>query len=151
HWRGLDIDDRAALGLFTKAGARKEHARRAKLNLALGRFLQRTRWLKIRSSRGNEAQIALRGTSKSKDQSLVTSAATKKWMPSQILRVCLSWLRASPAELVLVNLEDLWEEKHPQNVPGTSTERPNWRRKAHLSIEEIRGNPQFRHVLRLLR
>jgi 4-alpha-glucanotransferase len=152
HWRGLDIDDRVDLGLFTKSEARQEHARRAKLNLALAKFLRG--WLNEinkGSSRGNEAQIALRATSKSKDQSLVTSAATKKWMPSQILRVCLSWLRASPAELVLVNLEDLWEEENPQNVPGTSTERPNWRRKAHLSIEEIRGNPQFRHVLRLLR
>jgi 4-alpha-glucanotransferase len=146
HWRGLDIDDRAKLGLLTKAEVKKEHARRAEHNLALARFLQG--WLiKINkgSSRGNEAQISLRGASAPKDQSLVDSAATNL---SQVLRACLLWLRASPAELVLVNLEDLWEEEKPQNVPGTSTERPNWRRKARHSIEEIVTNAEFRDVLR---
>lgn len=83
--------------------------------------------------------------------SLVTSAATQReFLPRRILEACLRWLRASPAELVLVNLEDLWEEEKPQNVPGTSTERPNWRRKARLSIEEILSNAEFRDVLRTL-
>jgi 4-alpha-glucanotransferase len=68
--------------------------------------------------------------------------------PATIVEACLKWLRASPAELVLVNLEDLWTEEKPQNVPGTSTERPNWRRKARLSIEEILTNAEFRDVLR---
>jgi 4-alpha-glucanotransferase len=127
HWRGSDVDDRAALGLFTKSEVRKEHVRRAELNLALAKFLQRKGLLKKlqkSSSRGNEAQI---------------------------LRACLSWLRASPAELVFVNLEDLWAEEKPQNVPGTSTERPNWRRKARLSIQEIRSNADIRDALRTLR
>jgi 4-alpha-glucanotransferase len=38
---------------------------------------------------------------------------------------------------VLVNLEDLWGATEPQNVPGTSTERPNWRRKLRYSLEEL--------------
>ena len=50
----------------------------------------------------------------------------------------LKWLKASPAEIVLINLEDLWAETRPQNVPGTSSERPNWRRKARLSLEQYR-------------
>jgi 4-alpha-glucanotransferase len=154
HWRGLDIDDRATLGLLTKAEVGKEHARRAKLNLALAKFLQRKGWLKTienSCSRGNEARIFGKTGDTVRDLSLVTSAATKKGNnPSQILRGCLSWLRSSPAELVLVNLEDFWEEEKPQNVPGTSTERPNWRRKARLSIEEILRTAEFRDVLRTL-
>ena len=49
----------------------------------------------------------------------------------------LTWLKASPAEITLVNLEDLWLETRPQNVPGTSTERPNWRRKSKLNLAQI--------------
>ena len=37
----------------------------------------------------------------------------------------------------MVTLEDLWSETEPQNTPGTGQERPNWRRKAAKSLEEI--------------
>ncbi len=51
---------------------------------------------------------------------------------------CLAFLAASRARVVMVNVEDLWLEKEPQNVPGTgSEERPNWRRKARYSFEEF--------------
>jgi 4-alpha-glucanotransferase len=127
HWRGLDIDDRADLGLFTKAEVRKEHARRAELNLAFAKFLKGKGLLK--------GEIRNVGSIR----------------PAAILKACLRWLRTSPAELVLVNLEDLWEEENPQNVPGTSIERPNWRRKARLSIEEILSNAECGDVLNSLR
>jgi 4-alpha-glucanotransferase len=49
----------------------------------------------------------------------------------------LEHLAESPARMVLVNLEDLWYETEPQNVPGTHTERPNWQRKAKYSFEDF--------------
>jgi 4-alpha-glucanotransferase len=55
----------------------------------------------------------------------------------EVVRALLAWLKSSPSEIVLVNLEDLWLETRPQNVPGTWSERPNWRRKARLSLEQI--------------
>jgi len=55
----------------------------------------------------------------------------------EILERCLEELAASPSRLLLVNLEDLWHEPEPQNVPGTHEERPNWRRKARFSFEEF--------------
>src|SRR5688572_32742941 len=33
---------------------------------------------------------------------------------------------------------DLWEEVHPQNVPATNKQRPNWRRRIRPGIEQIR-------------
>jgi 4-alpha-glucanotransferase len=54
-----------------------------------------------------------------------------------VLRRLLEQLASSPARMVLVNLEDLWHETEPQNVPGTSTERPNWQKKARFSFEEL--------------
>src|SRR6185436_845255 len=50
----------------------------------------------------------------------------------------LQFLSNSTANIVLVNLEDLWDETLPQNVPATSAERPNWRRLVRPSIEQIR-------------
>jgi 4-alpha-glucanotransferase len=44
-------------------------------------------------------------------------------------------LARSPAEVMLVTLEDLWLEQAPQNVPGTYHERPNWLRP--LSIDAV--------------
>ena len=56
---------------------------------------------------------------------------------------CLKFLADSDARLLLVNIEDLWLETQPQNMPGTSTERPNWQRKARLSLEEFGRDPEF--------
>ena len=70
-----------------------------------------------------------------------------------VLRACLAHLSASPARLVLVNVEDLWLETSPQNVPGTSDERPNWRRKAAYGLESFFRMPgvleAFQEVARL--
>lgn len=56
----------------------------------------------------------------------------------EALSGCLAFLAASCSRLVMVNIEDLWLEKEPQNVPGTSSaERPNWRRKARYAFEEF--------------
>jgi 4-alpha-glucanotransferase len=57
---------------------------------------------------------------------------------TDVLRAVVRYLAASGAPLVQVSLEDLWGEVQPQNVPGTTTdERPNWRRKARLSLEQM--------------
>jgi 4-alpha-glucanotransferase len=66
---------------------------------------------------------------------------------SELLEALLAQLAASPAEVVLLNLEDLWAESMPQNVPGTSTERVNWRRKTRLALEQILQSPALASVL----
>lgn len=53
-------------------------------------------------------------------------------------RRAIQFLAESMANIVLVNAEDLWEETLPQNVPATSTQRPNWRRRVRPSVEQIR-------------
>jgi 4-alpha-glucanotransferase len=65
-----------------------------------------------------------------------------------VLRACLESLAASPAHLVVVNLEDLWGQREPQNVPGTTTQYPNWRRRARYSLDEIRELPAVERTLR---
>jgi 4-alpha-glucanotransferase len=63
------------------------------------------------------------------------------------LRRTLQALGRSDARIVQVNLEDLWGETQPQNVPGTSAERPNWRRAARYSLEEMRAIPEVTDTL----
>ncbi len=62
-------------------------------------------------------------------------------------RSAIEFLSASMANIVLVNAEDLWEETLPQNVPATSTERPNWRRKLRPRVEQIRKMAGVAEVL----
>ncbi len=66
---------------------------------------------------------------------------------SAIINACLAWLSTSSASVVLVNLEDLWGEFRSQNMPGTSNEKPNWRRKARFTLERILTQPQFLEAL----
>jgi 4-alpha-glucanotransferase len=58
-----------------------------------------------------------------------------------VLDACLQELAASDARALLVTLEDMWWERERQNVPGTTTEHPNWRRRARHAVEDLDGVP----------
>jgi len=57
--------------------------------------------------------------------------------PAAIGRGLNRYIASSEAELALVNIEDLWGERHLQNVPGTSDEHPNWRHKLAKTLDQI--------------
>ncbi len=118
-WEGRDIDDRVALGLLDGQGSRQERERRRKVKEDLAAFLRR------------------------KGRLGDTASGTK-----EVLAACLSYLAASKNGVVLANIEDLYLETEPQNVPGTSMEKPNWRRKARHGFEEFRDMPEVIRVLR---
>ena len=63
----------------------------------------------------------------------------------------LRFLARSRADLLLLNLEDLWLETQPQNVPGTSHERPNWRRRMKYTLDEIRKDSTVQELLDMIR
>ena len=52
-------------------------------------------------------------------------------------RALLRSLAATDAPIVLANLEDLWGETEQQNVPGTTSEQPNWRRVTRRRVDEL--------------
>jgi 4-alpha-glucanotransferase len=64
-----------------------------------------------------------------------------------VLLGCLRHLASSPAERVLVDLEDLWLEPEPHNRPGTGAGARNWRRRAALTNPEIFADPSIREAL----
>lgn len=67
-----------------------------------------------------------------------------------VLQACYKYLAAGPAGIVLVNLEDLWLETAPQNIPGTGPEKPNWRRKARRDLEDLNRMPGVLEILRAI-
>ncbi len=60
-----------------------------------------------------------------------------------ILRCCAR----SSAQLLSVQLEDLALLETPVNIPGTSTEYPNWRRKLPIALPELIDSPTGRELL----
>lgn len=64
-----------------------------------------------------------------------------------VIDAVLARLAASPAGMVLVNLEDLWLAEGAQNTPGTVDERPNWRRRFKLDLETLMADPRIRATL----
>jgi 4-alpha-glucanotransferase len=119
HWKGEDIADRVDLGLIPTSQVAAEKKGRQLLRKNLIATLRRKNLL--RAARPSTEQV---------------------------LDGMLRFLAKSPAETVLVTLEDLWNEERSQNVPGTSAERPNWRRKAARTIEELRADETLAARLR---
>lgn len=117
-WRGLDIADRQAMGLFDAEGARQEQERRQAVRQAVLGCLRQAGYL------GADVTDEL-----------------------AVLRGCLQYIAAGDAGFVLANLEDLWLATEPQNVPGTWREKPNWRHQAAHALEEFDSLPGVRETL----
>jgi 4-alpha-glucanotransferase len=112
-WEAADVDSRVEMGLLNQQEAATSREARARTRSALVSFLKKRGFLK-----GNP-EVAM-----------------------AVHDACMAYLSRSDADVVLENLEDLWLEDRPQNTPGTSgDQKPNWRRKARKSLEEIRSSP----------
>jgi len=118
-WTGLDIEDRVRLGLLDNASARREMGCRCATREAVTAFLR--------------------------DAGFLTCLPAD---PKAVLQALLAFLSSNPTKLVLINLEDLWLESAPQNVPGTTTERPNWQQKCDYAFETFSRLPEVTEVLR---
>jgi 4-alpha-glucanotransferase len=62
----------------------------------------------------------------------------------------LEKLGESPARFVLVNMEDLWDETEPQNIPGTTDEYPDWRKRFFVPLERWEQHDDINEALELL-
>jgi len=49
--------------------------------------------------------------------------------------------------VALAQLDDLAGEESPINVPGTTTERHNWRRRQALTVKDIFSDTQARKII----
>jgi len=121
-WWGLDVPDRQRLGVLEAGLAEGERQHRDVVRGALLDHLRATG--EVADGAGGEDEARA------------------------VLTALLRRLSAGEAGIVLVNLEDLWLETEPQNVPGTWRERPNWRRKARFGLDELMQMPLVVEALR---
>jgi 4-alpha-glucanotransferase len=120
-WQCLDIAERKRAGLIDKAEAKEEENKLLIMKEDLVTFLRDRGWLT-----GTENDTLA------------------------VLKACLSFLAASQAGMVLINLEDLWLETRPQNIPSTKTEYPSWQNRARYSLEEFCQLPEVVDTLRIV-
>ncbi len=116
---GADIDVRREMGLIDDQETAEEHTERQKSRGWLASYLQ---------SKG-------------------LLAADKADDVSALMAAFHAYLAASDAQWIILNLEDLWLEDRPQNVPGTHLERPNWRRRMSRPIEDVIADADLTAIL----
>jgi 4-alpha-glucanotransferase len=51
----------------------------------------------------------------------------------------------------MAQIDDLTDEADPVNVPATSDEHPNWRRRLSMTLEELAARPRFVDVAAIFR
>lgn len=116
-WSGRDVDDRLEMELLDERGAKKERENREHLRGTVQAFLK---------ARG----LLEKGADDTK----------------AVLEALLRFLAQSDPEIVLVNLEDLWLETEPQNVPAVPER--SWRQKFRYTLEQLQNNSDVTATLR---
>jgi 4-alpha-glucanotransferase len=118
-WAGEDIDLKARLGLFPEAGeAERQHAARRREQAALLEALRR--------------------------EGLLPADGQPHF--SAIVRAVHAFLARSKSALVMAQLDDLTNEIEQVNVPATSDEHPNWRRRHSLTLHELERSGRFADI-----
>jgi len=122
-WEGSDIEDRTDIGLLTEESAAVDRIRRSLAREQLLSFLAARSGVKLEGP-GNELPDPENPKADNGDSAAVMDHT-------------MQFLGRSNAAVILLNLEDLWLEEKPQNVPTTTWQRPNWRRRLRMTNEEM--------------
>ena len=123
-WEAHDIELKSRHGLYpSRDEAQRQHEQRAKERAALLRAL---------------AAAGL---------GLTDLDATSPFRPD-LGDAVHAFLARTPA--AMVQLDDLTDEREQVNLPGTTDQHPNWRRKQSLNLEDLAANPRVRALAQIL-
>jgi 4-alpha-glucanotransferase len=130
-WVGRDIDARREAGLLPDEAA----------------------YQSMRSDRAREKQKLL--------DLLVSLKLLPEWLPRDASQVpeltgelhyaIVGFLASTPSKLMVLNQEDLLKQTEQQNLPGSTGEYPNWRRKMKCTIEELWTSDEIRNFAEMFR
>ena len=130
-WLGRDIDERRDAGLLPD-DASYHHMRE-------DRARQRQRLLDL----------------------LVELQLLPDWFPRQAAQVpeltgelhnaIVGLLASTPSKLMVLNQEDLLKQVEQQNLPGTTYQYPNWRRKMKCTVEELWSSSEVQAFTKMFR
>ncbi len=126
-WAGRDIDWREELGLFAEPGqAARERAERA---------ATRGRLLELLAAEG----LLPAG---------LDPADPPPQLPWSAVLALHRLLASSPAEIVVMQLEDALQLVEQANLPGTTDQHPNWRRRLDVPPERLGAEPRIVELAR---
>ena len=146
---GRDIDGRVERGVLAAGRAAEEHLRRQEEVAALRGAMARRSQRRLHEPAPRASATAIAGADGGGLPE--DDPSPEEAVVLDLLCACLERLAHSEAGMVIVNLEDLWLEPNPQNVPGTGPrEHPNWRRRARYALERLMRIPEVAAVLGVL-
>ena len=128
-WAGRDIDWRERLGLFAEPGqAEHERAERATI---------RHRLLELLAAEGLlPAEL--------------DPARPPDGLPWSLVLALHQLLARSPSEIVVMQLEDALQLLEQANLPGTTDQHPNWRRRLEVPLERLGTEPRVVELARAI-
>jgi 4-alpha-glucanotransferase len=123
-WEGRDLEIKEELGLFPK---KEEVATQ-------------------RAARVREREALIDALRK---ESLLPAEEVQD--VAELSRAAHAFLARSPSILAMAQLDDLTDEADPVNVPATSEEHPNWRRRHSMTLEELAKHQSFADIAAIFR
>ncbi|MCX6596219.1 MAG: 4-alpha-glucanotransferase [Acidobacteria bacterium] len=129
-WSGADIEARRAAGLADEEVCARHRAERARDRQNLLDCL-------------HEWQLVPSGTAR--------LAAEIPQLGPELVAGVIELLAQTSCELLVVNQEELTGEVYQQNLPGSTAQYPNWRRKMTVTLEELDQRPDMRAMTNRIR
>ena len=81
---------------------------------------------------------------------LAKSGEIRKGAPDEIRDALHRHIAQGDAAFTLINTEDLWLETGTQNIPGTTDEHPNWRRRLRYELDDIASDHDIARQLDMI-
>jgi 4-alpha-glucanotransferase len=76
-------------------------------------------------------------------------AALSQWAPGYApddITAIAAFLAATPSRLTVIALDDILNVREQINIPGTTDQHPNWRRKLPVAVEDLEAEDGLRRV-----
>ncbi len=80
----------------------------------------------------------------------VAEAGTASVLPPQVVEAIHAFMASTPSQIMMVQLEDVLGEVEQVNMPGTTSQHPNWCRKLGLELKAIDTDLNFSRLAKTL-
>ena len=123
-WTGRDLTLRDELGLFTSSGQREWEL-----------------W-----NRNEDRHRLMRALNAEGLNPAGSDSPSASSVPEGLTRAVHAFVARTPCKVLVVQLEDLAGVLTPVNIPGTSEEYPNWRRRLPTDLEDMPATGPFEAI-----
>jgi len=131
YWLGRDVESRRAAGLLRDEESYREQMR--------ARLEDKHKLIEV----FHDLRLLPEGYPR--------DAAMSTELTGELHNAAIGFLASAPSRLFVLNQEDLTKETEQQNLPGSTWEYPNWRRKMRYSLEELERDGRVRDFVLMLR